>query len=83
MISFKKLIFSKVKKNSNRFLMTMVWLQLKTYVMELAPTWGEPPHSELNLGHLGMIVMMLMMLIGKMIVMMNHHHHHHHHYWKE
>ena len=41
--------------------------------MELATSWGEPLHPELNLGHLGMnkMMFMLILIIGKMRVMMN------------
>ena len=53
--------------------MTMIWLELKTYVMELATSWGRGQYSELNLGHLGMIVMMMMMMM--MITNDDHHHH--------
>ena len=47
--------------------MTMVWLQLRTYVMELVTSWGEGEHSELNLGQppLEIIVMMPIMMQQK------------------
>ena len=57
--------------------MSMVWLELKTYVMELATSWGRGQYSELNLGHLGMIVMMMMMMINRWEYESDDDHHHH------